>query len=446
MKQILEYVDNLVFSQSNKHLDDLQLSIIKGSIEGLSYKAIADKTLHSESRVRDVGYKLWRILSENLEEDINKLNFSSTIERLQLTSSKIINQDNIKHCHHCPCPYRNMNKNTNNIKIQNLHYSNLKQAPQNVCYGRKNELLIMSQWLEKSDNTVIFVLGNAGIGKSTLVKSFIDLNDLPLDIVIWKDLSFYDSLESLITEILTDTENYHDSCSRNNNIFDQLLNLLTEKKCLLILDNLEEIFLPEKSTGPYKPEYKGYYNFLRTITEVKHQSHLILISQETSTEIQYFEQRSSATKCLKLSGLKDTQILENFQLSNKKFFDDLINLYEGNPLYLQSIAILIKDIFGGDVGKFLAENSLVITENMEFHFAQLFNRLSPIEKQIVLVLSTSIQPCSKEQLGEKLNLPSIELMKGLYSLQRRYLVNTIPGDQIVFKLSAVLQEYLKSIT
>lgn len=40
--------------------------------------------------MRDVGYKLWQILSERLEEDVNKSNFRSTIERLHITSSKNI--------------------------------------------------------------------------------------------------------------------------------------------------------------------------------------------------------------------------------------------------------------------------------------------------------------------------------------------------------------------
>lgn len=446
VKDILEYVDNLIFIQSNKHLDDLQVSIIKGSIEGQSYKTIADKALHSESRVRDVGYKLWQILSDILGENINKLNFYSAIERKFSISSKTINQYNTEYCNTNLCPYQEINENKDNINLHNHRYFNLKQAPQvHHCYGRKNEILIMSEWLNHSQNTVVFILGTAGIGKSTLVRYLLEFNNLPVDIVIWKNIKLYNSLESLINEILTDTENYHNSCSCNNNIFDQLLNLLTEKRCLLILDNLEEIFLPEKFTGQYKSEYKSCYNFLRSITEVKHQSHLILISQETSTEIQRFEQKSPTTKCLELSGLKDTKILEDFQLSNQKFFHDLINLYEGNPLYLESIAIVIKDVFGGDVGNFLAEKSLVITENMEFHFAQLFNRLSPVEQEIVLTLSQTSQPYSKEQLGEKLNLSSIELIKGLQSLQQRYLINSASADKILFKLPPIFQEYLKSI-
>lgn len=181
------------------------------------------------------------------------------------------------------------------------------------------------------------------------------------------------------------------------------------------------------------------------ITEVKHQSQFILISQKKCPEMQYFQPKSYPIRCLELTGVRDTKILENLQLQNGKFFPDLINLYEGNPRYLQDIAILIRDIFDGDVGKFLEENSLIITENMACHFQQLFSQISSIEQKIVLALTKNSQPCSKDELIQSLNISSIELTKGLHSLQRRYLVNTIKfGEETLFKLSTVFQEYLKN--
>ncbi|HAN73891.1 MAG TPA: ATPase domain-containing protein, partial [Planktothrix sp. UBA8402] len=66
---------------------------------------------------------------------------------------------------------------------------------------------------------------------------------------------------------------------------------------------------------------------------------------------------------------------------------------------------------------FLAENELVITQEMRSHFNQLFNRLSPIEQQIVLKLSQFEQPLSRETLRESVELSSTDLINGLQSLQ-----------------------------
>ena len=99
-------------------------------------------------------------------------------------------------------------------------------------------------------------------------------------------------------------------------------------------------------------------------------------------------------------------------LKNHDSWLNLINLYEGNPVYLKSIAILIKNIFDGDV--------------------------------IVLKLSQFEQPLSRETLRESLELSSTDLINGLQSLQQRYLVTKIKQDQIMFKLSSIFREYVRN--
>ncbi|MFM9158924.1 MAG: hypothetical protein ACKOPK_13675, partial [Dolichospermum sp.] len=48
-------------------------------------------------------------------------------------------------------------------------------------------------------------------------------------------------------------------------------------------------------------------------------------------------------------------------------------LYTGHPLFLKTITISIKKIFNGKVSEFLAENELVITQEMQSLFSQIFN-------------------------------------------------------------------------
>lgn len=225
--EILQRVDELILSQTGKHLDRMQKAIIEGTWQGQSYTEIANEYKYSESRVRDIGYKLWQILSKELGEDINKFNFRSTIERLELTVPKTFDQLNNNRCDFSPytTPYSNEKKDNSSMKIP--LYCNSKQAPRTInCYGRENELLTISKWVETPAQTVIFVLGNSGIGKSTLVRSLIDLHAPSVDVIIWKNLSLSNSLESLITEILNDTKNLNNFDEGNHPVFDQLLDLL----------------------------------------------------------------------------------------------------------------------------------------------------------------------------------------------------------------------------
>ncbi|QSV55059.1 MAG: hypothetical protein HEP80_15420 [Dolichospermum sp. UKL201] len=50
-------------------------------------------------------------------------------------------------------------------------------------------------------------------------------------------------------------------------------------------------------------------------------------------------------------------------------------LYEGNFNYLKDIVSLIQDVYDGKVTEFLAESSLIFTQNMQSHFNDLFKRL-----------------------------------------------------------------------
>ena len=177
------------------------------------------------------------------------------------------------------------------------------------------------------------------------------------------------------------------------------------------------------------------------ITEIEHQSSLILISQEQCQEMICIDEELYPVKCLELQGLDNTDILKNQKLKDEESLSKLINLYEGNPVYLQDISSLIRNIFQGKISDFLSEG-LLLTENMKYQLSELFNRLSTVEQQIVLEMSKSNQPVNREQLRESLSLSSMELINGLQSLKRRYLVTTIESDKTLFILSPVFREYV----
>jgi hypothetical protein len=339
--EILQIADRLVFSQTGKHLDDLQEAVIKGVWQGQTYQVIADECQHSESRVRDVGYKLWEILSAQLGEDINKCNFRSTFERLDLTSSQFINIQSSHDFRFCSYPNQSLNNDRQAESNQQQPYCNLKQAPKNYpFYGRKNELSTLLKWLENPNTQLISVLGIAGIGKSTLVKHFLDINTQPFDVIIWKNLKFSQSLNATFTEILNDIQE-NNSSQNFDNLLDNFLNLCIQKRCLIILDNMEEIFTPQQFAGNYKPEYKEH--FLRMITEIEHQSCFIFISQEKCQDMISLDDELYPSHCLELSGLDEsaTQILKNQGLKDEESWLKLIDLYEGHPRYLQNILNLI---------------------------------------------------------------------------------------------------------
>ena len=84
VQKVLELADELVFDKTGKHLDDLQVSILKGVWGKQQYTEIAEEYRCSEGHVRDISYELWRVLSEALGESVRKSNLKAVFERSQV--------------------------------------------------------------------------------------------------------------------------------------------------------------------------------------------------------------------------------------------------------------------------------------------------------------------------------------------------------------------------
>ena len=80
-QDVLKSIDELVFSKTGKHLDTLQVAILKGVLNNRKYAQIAEEYHCSQGHVRDASYELWQLLSTALGEDLNKSNFRATVER-----------------------------------------------------------------------------------------------------------------------------------------------------------------------------------------------------------------------------------------------------------------------------------------------------------------------------------------------------------------------------
>jgi NB-ARC domain len=453
VNDMLQFVDRLVLEKTGKHLDDVQKAVIEGTWQRQSYDDIAQKCNVTEGYIGDVGSELWQILSEIFNEDIKKTNFRSTLERINIKSvDNSLNVYNIKSsnnhfCHTQTFNHPNkQNKESNTNTKSKLIYHDLKLAPKISRFGDRTELQTLSNWICQGERpftpTLISILGLSGIGKTTLVKRFVDLNLDQFEVIIWRTLKFPKSLDLLINDLLKVCQQEPQKTLPDK--LTELFDIFNEKKCLIILDDLQNIFITGEFTGQYKPEFQDYQNFFTMITETEHQSNVILISQEICAEMQILDENLAPINCIELSGLDHTYILQNTGLNHQDSWLKLIELYESNPFYLKEIALLIKDIFDSNVAEFLAENNLIITNKMRSLFNQLFHRLSPIEQKIVLKLSQTDQPITREELKEHLEISPIDFSQGLPSLQQRYLVSKIKEDKTLFTLSPVFKEYVRN--
>jgi DNA-directed RNA polymerase specialized sigma24 family protein len=81
VQSLVSTVDELIFSHTGEHLDDLQQAILEGAFDHQKYAEIAKKNHRSEKYVKDLAGKLWQTISAALGEKVSKSNIKSTLQR-----------------------------------------------------------------------------------------------------------------------------------------------------------------------------------------------------------------------------------------------------------------------------------------------------------------------------------------------------------------------------
>lgn len=180
------------------------------------------------------------------------------------------------------------------------------------------------------------VLGLTGIGKTTLVKRFIDLNIQKFDVVIWRNLKLVKSLNYLMTDLLKKIRIENQNILISDEQFTEIFDLLSNQKCLIVLDDVQNIFISGKFAGKYQTQHTEYQNFFQAIAEIEHQSCLILISQEKTQEMTALDRELYPIQCLDLEGLDNLaglEIIQEYKLQDREYWLNLNNMYQGNPLF-----------------------------------------------------------------------------------------------------------------
>jgi hypothetical protein len=82
-ESLLKTVEKLFLVKYVEGLNDIQMVVLQSSLTGASYSQIASRLTYSVEYLRDVGAKLWQILSGLIGESVSKKNLRSVLERYQ---------------------------------------------------------------------------------------------------------------------------------------------------------------------------------------------------------------------------------------------------------------------------------------------------------------------------------------------------------------------------
>jgi len=203
---------------------------------------------------------------------------------------------------------------------------------------------------------------------------------------------------------------------------------------------------PGALTGTYRTSYDDYGALLRALSERAHQSCLVLTSREKPAELGLLESPTGPVRSLQLSGLDDRacqSLLAAKDIAGTATeLRALARLYGGNPLALQLVAEPLRELFGGDIGAFLAAGDAFVGGIGQL-LAQQFGRSTPLEQAILYWLAIEREPVSLSGFLTNLSeaVPQRALLVALESLRRRMLIERAP-DRPAFTLQPVILEYV----
>jgi WD40 repeat protein len=324
-------------------------------------------------------------------------------------------------------------------------------------HGRQAEQAKLLQWLVRDRCRLVAIVGMGGQGKSALTAHLVRMVVGPtaqeilrqaagFEAVLWSSLLNAPPLHETVQSWLQTLS--HQQRSLETASLDQqltlLLQLLRQRRILLVLDNLESILHPGERSGYYRPGYESYGQLLMWLGEQSHQSCLLLTSREEPHDFKRLELGSAVTRSLQLSGLTPEagqDMLRGFAVAgSSRALAQLVERYSGNPLALKLVAATVVELFGGSVEAFLTEETLVFDDIRDV-LDQHYLRLSPTERELMHWLAVEREPIGFSTLYNNLvQAPQRrEVMEALRSLQRRSLLEHV-GDY--FGLQNVIIEYI----
>ncbi|MEG3966825.1 NB-ARC domain-containing protein [Microcoleus sp. T2B6] len=464
VQELLRLADGLVFAKTGKRLDDLQQAVVRGTWQGKRYSEISKEVHCTERHVRNIASKLWQTLSEILDEDVMKSNLRSTMERYEFSKVSnfgdfnfVQNKGNINVCTETSHPpkypqHSPPTQTSNEDNTQQKPRLDLRDAPDiKTFYNYPNSpLTALENSIARQNCRLLTITGMSGTGKSAIARHLIPQIQTQFDRIIWRSLRTSPPLETTLKNLiqfLSDRTEINFSANIDAQL-SILIETLRDNRCLIILDDVQQILSSGQLAGHYKPGYENYGTLFKLIGEIPHNSCLILNSWEPPSDILTFTDDNSAVCLLQLTGVGEaaTEIFREKGLLDEEYWPELINLYQGNPLWLKLVAQTINNLFGGRVSQYLSYQPVFLSDELTPILQQHYQRLSEIEKQAISQLSNEIEPVSFTQFLAKCQGSQGELCKAIQSLDRRGMIEKLSCEaEIVFRIAPVLKQYVKMV-
>jgi hypothetical protein len=453
IQELSKWTDDQVFAKTGQHLDSLHKSILESVLQRQNFHKIAGNNGYSYDHIKREGSKLWKLLSDVFSEEIEQKNVRSILENQ--AGSTINNFGNASHtisnyinshvniCRENPQSLEDIEKRSRHPQTENQSpIVDLTTAPElNYNYGRNSEISTLKEWILENKTKLITIYGLSGIGKTALTLKLISEINTQFDYIIYRSLAHLPKLINLKDEL----KQFFSQSQATP--LPEVIDYFRSSRCLVIIDDLENIFKTGNLAGQYLTDYKDYCKFFQQIATLSHQSCLILISWENPGEIETLEKENKHTRVLQLQGLGEEakEILRQKDLQDEEKWDELITLYQSHPAWLNIIASTIIELLKGSVSLFMTDENEFFLGDIETYLELHLERLSELEKKVINWLANQDEPIDISQKPANMEVSQAKFMHIIQSLTRRCLVEKVPRKEPAkFQLNSIFKAHIKS--
>lgn len=326
-----------------------------------------------------------------------------------------------------------------------------------LLYGRESTADTLRSWILDDRCRIVLITGMRGIGKSDLASCVgrganrgPNTNDTLasgvesfFEAVLWRSLLNAPSPAQLFAEILGVLVTHNGPLPLSpEERMKEVLHCLNERRCLVVLDNMEAVLRPDMG---YLDGFELYKDFLNVVAGTDHKSCLLLTSREPPPPITELYGDGKAVRLCSLQGIDSGSVqrifarISSFEGSTRSW-EEIGVMYGGNPLSMELVARHINEVYYGDVDAFLADGHSVfgdVTKLLDWHF----ERLSDAELEIIEWLAIEREPVSRDRLRDNLlsRKSRDDVPSTIQALRRRMPLDDREKQQIT--LQPVLIEY-----
>src|SRR6266851_1407291 len=305
---------------------------------------------------------------------------------------------------------------------------------------------MLSRWLLEDRCRLIGVLGAGGIGKTILAARLTRALAPQFAMVYWRSLRNALPVEEWLAGAIGALSGQQAVPPDGQMArLDLLLQLLQERRGLLVLDNLETVLEPGTHEGHYREGYAGYGEVLRRVGEMAHESCLMLTAREAPPELAPLARERGPVRILRLGGLGQDAARALLQdrglVGGGADWEALIAHYRGNPMAMNVVGETIATVFGGSIAAFLEHGAPVFGGIRQLLDEQVL-RLSSLEREIANWLAVEREPVGFADLAADvpLGVARGEVVEAVAGLQRRSVLER--GQRGSFTLQPVVLEYV----